>query len=317
MSIQGRQTVAVGAQPTNLDIFVEDGITQQLIDPSGIHFRIRDPLGVDVITTTSGNKLSIGHYNASGVTIPASSPIGEGWKIFWEVVAPGGGSGLFVEEFCTRSASLNATFSSRDVGVETIFDRVRIDVGDPDGRMLTNGLLTRYLEKSIARCNRRLGLVDLETGNTPFHFFLFFTSALSRPRLEVNLLTGIITPDTDPYVDIIIMQMEELVLRAEMSNFKRLNPNLGGSLASGIFGATTEGVSVRNADGVTISVSPVRFSTRAKLFMADVERISAEVKEAIRDFRWRLAGAAGVDVTIPRYGYNYGTLYHGWGGRAR
>jgi hypothetical protein len=108
--------------------------------------------------------------------------------------------------------------------------------------------------------------------------------------------------------------MEELVLRAEMSNFKRLNPNLGGTLASGMAGATTEGVSVKNADGVTITVSPARFTTRAKLFMQDVERITEEVKLAIRDFRWRLSGAAGINVTIPRYYHGYHTSYHGYGG---
>lgn len=312
MAVEGRPTINVGSAATALDIYVKDD-QGAFVDPSGIIFRIFDPLAAIVVTETSGGKVSTGVYNASGVTIPAGSPIGEGWRIDWSVTLVGGASGTFAEAFCTKLAGLSASFSDPSVTVETIYDRVRLDVGDINGQIFTDGLLRRTLEKAIARANRRLGLVSIETGNSPSHFFLFFNSTLSRAKIEVNLTTGVLTPNTDPYIDIIIMQMEEIMLKAEMSNFKRLNVLLGGPLASGIAGAPNEGVSITNADGVKISVSASRYTARAKLFESDVKMIKEELDQAYRDFRWRLSGGAGIDVTMPRYGfYGYGTGYAGY-----
>lgn len=314
MSVNGQAIINVGSAATLLDIFVKDD-NDAFVDPSGVTFRIFDPLGSEVVTETTGGRVSLGRYNASGVTIPAGSPVGEGWRVDWSVVLTGGASGLFSESFCTKLPGLAATFSDPSVSVETIYDRVRIDVGDPDGQIFTNGLLQRTLQKAISRANRRLGLVDVQAGEGPSQFFLLFTGILNRPKIEVNLNTGVLSPDTDPYVDIIILQMEEILLRAEMSNFKRLNANLGGVLASGVVSAVNEGVSATNADGVKISIAPGRFTARANLFKADAEMIAEELKNAIRDFRWRLSGAAGIDVTIPRYGhFGHGTGYAGYNG---
>jgi len=318
MSINGQTTINIGSSAASLDIFIKDD-ADVAVDPSGIIFRIFDPLDAVVVTETSGNKVDVGRYNASGVTIPTTSPIGEGWRIDWSIVLAGGTSGTFSESFCTKTPGLSATFSSPTVDVETIYDRVRIDIGDPDGSIFTDGLLQRTLKKAIDRANRRLGLVDVESGNSSSHFFLFFNCSLRRPKIEVDLSTGVLTPNTDPYIDIIILQMEEILLRAEMSNFKRLNVLLGGTLASGVTSATKEGVSITNADGVKIAVAPGRFSARANMFKQDVDLISAEVERAIRDFRWRLSGNAGIDVTLPRYGsygygYGHGTGYAGYNG---
>jgi hypothetical protein len=225
---------------------------------------------------------------------------------------------MFSQPFCTTLPNLSASFSSGSEEASTIYDRVRLDLGDFGGQIFTDGILQRTLSKAIARVNRKLGLVELQTGSRPYYFYLYFTSAVNRPKIEVDLDTGNLTPDTDPYVDIIVLQMEEILLRAEASNFKRLNPSLGGAMSSGLVGVTGEGVSVTNADGVKIAVSPGRFSARAKMFAEDVERVSQEVERAIRDFRWRLSGSAGIDVTIPRYYYGaFYTTYNGYGGSPR
>lgn len=318
MATNGRPTIAIGASASDLDIYIRDVATSTLIDPSGITYDIYDPVNTPVVSGVSGTYVSLGRYSASGTIIPGGFVTGEGWRIDWNVILNGGVSGLFSQQFCTTLPTLSASFTDTAEDISTIYDRVRLDLGDINGQIFTDGILQRTLSKAVSRVNRRLGLVELQTGSRPFYFYLYFTSALQRPRIEVNLENGTMTPDTDPYVDIVTLQMEEILLRAEASNFKRFNSGLGGPLSSGLVGITGEGVSVTNADGVKIAVSAGRFSTRAKMYADDADRVSEEIKRAIRDFRWRLSGSAGLDVTIPRYYYGaYYTTYNGYGGSPR
>lgn len=315
MSINSQPTIAIGTSASNLDIYIRDTATNELITPSGITYDIYDPANTPVVSGVNGTYVSLGRYSASGTVIPNGFVVGEGWAINWNVILEGGVFGTFIQNFCTTLPTLSASFSSTLEEVSTIYDRVRLDLGDWDGQIFTDGILQRTLSKAIARVNRRLGLVELHSGSRPFYFYLYFTSALQRPKISVDLDTGMMTPDTDPYVDIVVLQMEEILLRAEATNFKRFNSNLGGTLSSGLVGITGEGVSVTNADGVKIAVSAGRYSARAKMFAEDVDRIAKEIERAIRDFRWRLSGSAGLNVTIPRYYYGAQyTAYNGYGG---
>lgn len=297
------RTLTVGTSGVGLDIFFQDRNTNQTIDPVGITFTITDPLSNLVIGTSSGVRVEPGRYDARNAIIPSSGIIGEGWTIYWSVSFPGSVSGNFSEDFAVQLASISATFSSPTVDTETIYDRVRLDVGDPNAQIFNDGLLQRVLAKSIARLNRRLGIVEVCQHSSLNALIILFSTNTPTVPITVNFDTGIITPNTDPYVDILTLQMEEILMTAEASNMKRLNVLLGGPFGSGISNMQNEGVAIRNADGVSIDVAVSRFVKRADMFKWDAERIAKELELAIKDFRWRLSACNGIDVTMPRYWY--------------
>lgn len=306
---QDGRILTVGAAATDLDIFITAGQNGAATDPSGITLRIFDPAGIEAVTTTSGSKLDVGRYSASGAIIPTGFVLGEDWEIKWDVVLPGGASGQFVEKFCVALPTLSASFAS-SVGnsVESLFDRVRIDLGDPDSMIFTDGFLRRTIKKAVSRVNRRLGLVSV-TNNNSFIWLIAFTSRVSTPTLTLDLLNGTIDPDSDPYADILVLQMEEILLQSETVALQRLNPNTAGILGSGLAGVAGDGVSVTDVDGVTISKAVGRLAHRADLAKFNIKQISDQLEQAIKDLRWRLAGGSGKDVSCPRWpGHG-----NGWG----
>lgn len=297
------KTLTVGAAATDLDIFIRESLNSALLDPSGLTFRIFDYLNVEAVTEVSGAKIDIGHYTASGAIIPQGYSLGGPWEIRWDVVLPGGASGQFIEEFNVVLPSLAVSFSSSvDNSVETLFDRVRIDIGDPNGTIFSDGLLSRILQKSITRLNRRLGLVRLSSP-APYLWIVEFVCGGSAgiPNLSVDLLAGTISPNSDPYADLVVLQMEEILLQSESIALQRLNANTAGSFGSGLQGVSADGVSVTNVDGVTITKSIGRLSHRADLTKFNLGNISKMLEDGIKDIKWRLSGAHGIDVTMPRY----------------
>jgi len=306
---QDGRILTVGAAATDLDIFVQAGQNGAATDPTDIRFRIFDPTGAEAVTETLGTPLDVGHFNASGAIIPTGFVLGEDWQIKWDVTLPGGASGQFVENFCVALPSLAASFaSSVDNSVESLFDRVRIDLGDPDGKIFTDGLLRRSIKKAVSRVNRRLGLVRV-TSTSSFIFLIAFITSVATPVLTLDLLNGTIDPDTDPYADILILQMEEILLTSELVALGRLNVHTAGVFGSGLVGVNKDGVSITNADGVMISQAVGRLSHRADIGKFNVNKIREELGQAIKDLRWRLASGSGKDVTIPRYGHGMGYGY--------
>jgi hypothetical protein len=306
--------LTVGSNASDLDIFITAGQNGIPTDPSGITFRIYDPTNALAVDTVAGNRVDLGRYNASGAIIPNGFVIGDNWQIKWDVVLFGGASGQFVEDFSVALPSLAASFSANTPNnIESMFDRVRLDIGDPDGMIFIDGLLRRTLKKAVSRVNRRLGLVQV-TSNSDFIFLIAFISRVSTPVLTLDLQLGTISPDTDPYVDIVILQMEEILLTSELVAFQRLNAHTAGRFGSGIIGTAGDGVSVRNADGVTISKSVQRLTTRADLGKYNLDGIRKQLEEAIKDMRWRLAGGNGKDVAIPQYMRGRGGAYGAFGG---
>ena len=308
---QDGRILTVGASATDLDIYVTAGQNGAPVDPANIRFRIFDPTGAEAVSETSGTYITTGRYSASGAIIPNGYALGDDWQVKWDVVLPGGASGQFVENFTVALPTLSASFSS-SVGnsVSSVFDRVRLDIGDPDAMIFNDGILRQTLKKAISRVNRKLGLVRISEENS-FVFLVAFTSRVSTPVLTVDLLNGTITPDTDPYVDILILQMEEILLQSEGIAMQRLNNQTAGVFGSGIVNVSGDGVSVTNADGVSISTSPTRLSFRADMAKFNLKNIKDELDHAIRDLRWRLSGANGKDISIPRWG-GAGNGYGPW-----
>jgi hypothetical protein len=306
MACDGR-TLTVGTAATELDIYITDGPDGAALDPTDIRFRIFDPTGAEAVTETLGTPIGVGVYTASGAIIPTGYQLGEDWSIVWDIVTPSA-SGQSTELFCVAESTLATSFSPlADNNIESLFDRVRLDVGDPDGLIFTNGFLRRILKKAVSRVNRRLGLVQV-TQDSFYIWLIAFTSRVSTPVLTINFESGTIDPDTDPYADIVILQMEEIVLTGETVALQRLNQTTAGVYGSGLGGVAADGVSATNADGVTISKAVGRLSHRADLAKFTLTNIRAELERAIQDLRWRLSGGAGRDVSIPRY-------WHGGYGR--
>jgi len=309
---QDGKILTVGTAATELDIFITAGQNGAALDPTDIRFRIFDPTGAEAVTETLGTKVDVGVYTASGAIIPSGFQLGENWSINWDITLPST-SGQATEMFCVASAQLATSFANPvDNSVESLFDRVRIDIGDPDALIFTDGLMRRTMKKAVSRVNRRLGLVQVSQ-DSHFIWLIGFTSRVSTPTLTLNLNAGTIDPATDPYADILVLQMEEILLTGETVALQRLNQTTAGSFGSGLIGVAADGVSATNADGVTISKAVGRLSHRADLAKFNLNAIREELKKAIQDLRWRLAGGAGRDVSIPKFGY-YGGGYGNGGG---
>ncbi len=312
MACDGR-ILTVGTAATELDIFITAGQNGAPLDPTAIRFRIFDPTGAEAVSETAGAYVNTGVYSASGAVIPTGFQLGEDWSIVWDIVTPST-SGQSTELFCVSDATLATTFSNpADNNIESLFDRVRIDIGDPDGVIFTDGLMRRTIKKALSRVNRRLGLVNVSQ-DSYYIWTIAFTSRSSTPVLTLDLNNGTIDPDTDPYADILVLQMEEILLTGETVALQRLNPATAGAFGSGIQGVAADGVSVTNADGVSISKAVGRLSHRADLAKFTLTNIRKELERAIQDLRWRLAGGSGRDVTVPKFfhrgGYgNYGGYY--------
>lgn len=308
---QDGKILVVGTAATELDIFITAGQNGAPLDPTDIRFRIFDPTGAEAVTETLGTKVDVGVYSASGAIIPTGFQLGEDWSIVWDIVTPST-SGQSTELFCVADATLATSFQNpADNNVESLFERVRIDIGDPDAKIFTDGLMRKTLKKAVSRINRRLGLVCV-TEESYFIWLIAFTSRVTTPVLTLDLQNGTIDPDADPYADILVLQMEEILLTGETVALQRLNPNTAGAFGSGLLGISADGVSATNADGVTISKAVGRLSHRADLAKFTLKSIRDELERAIQDLRWRLAGGSGRDVSIPRY-YHGG--YGGYGGR--
>ncbi len=307
---QNGRTLIVGTAATELDIFVTAGQNGAPLDPTDIRFRIFDPAGLEAVTETPGTKIGVGVYTASGAIIPTGFQLGEDWSIVWDITTPSI-SGQSTELFCVADALLATSFAnSVDNSIESLFDRVRIDLGDPNGLIFIDGLMRRTIKKAASRVNRRLGLVTVSQ-NGHFIWLIGFTSRVSTPVLTLDLLNGTIDPDTDPYADILVLQMEEIFLTGETIALGRLNQTTAGAFGSGLQGIAGDGVSVTNVDGVVISKAVGRLSHRADLAKFNLKNIREELEKAIQDLRWRLAGGSGRDVTIPKF------LHGGYGGGHR
>jgi len=165
-----------------------------------------------------------------------------------------------------------------------IYNGVLLDIGDPDGLVFTETFLNNLLAKAVRRLNHVLGL-----------------SSTSRPRgipgykslksqispITYSLASNSISPDNDEIADLIILMMEYIIKKGEISALKRLNVAYGGVYKTD---AANDDLSVKNADGVEVRVGANRLSTRARLFEMDLNTIKEELDNAIKTFLYRQVG---------------------------
>lgn len=168
-------------------------------------------------------------------------------------------------------------------GVTGIYEAVLLDVGDPDQQIFVDSFLRKIFTKSVRRLNQKLcsSAVVRPRGIPGYH-------SLRVANITYDLNGNTISPDTDELADLIILQMEYVIAKGEISALKRLNAAYGGAYATSVGGAAVDDMEVVNADGVKIKVGAGRLNNRVKLFQLDLETIKEELDEAIMAYLGRM-----------------------------
>lgn len=281
------KVLTVGQDTSALDIF----LAANFLPVSGkyVGFQLFDAASVSAVSGVALNP-ELGHYIGSGL-IPVGYQNGT-WHVNWTIVTLANNVVFASEPFSVQDINVTIGFVPAADKTGSIYEAVRIDIGDPEGHIFNDEFLKHVLIKATRRVNHRLGL-----------------SAKSRPlgipggfggpnikvaHLDVNVETGFISPDNDELTDILILMCEYIIITAETSALKRL----GASFASGPFsivlgGISNEGISVRNADGVDINISAGRLQARTAMQRLDVETRTKELNDAIKAYLSRMTGNFG------------------------
>jgi hypothetical protein len=290
-------TLAANQSGVALDIFVKAGSV--LYDPAVITFQVVDANGAVQGSGVNGEyygyKTSVGHYNAGLFTVPSSGAVGS-WTITWTVDAA-----TKNETFTVAAPTLTTAGDAPNI-LDVIYDRIRIDIGDINGDIFTDALLERYTGKAVARLNRALGISRKvrPIGITPGGL----GTPAKIPSIAIDFDQRTLYPENDEISDIIVLQSEVLITKAEMAVLRRAGASSAGSPGAELLTATSgitsgnegEGIMVRNADGVTVDTRQ-RFNAwsaqRVKLFLDEAKMREKELADAIRQLRLDFAGSMG------------------------
>ena len=279
--------LTVGQAASALDIFLT--ANGAAVSGKYVGFQLFDAANASAVSGVALNP-ALGQYTGSGL-IPAGYQLGS-WHVNWTIVTQTDSAALASEPFQVQDLVVTIGFVPPTDKTATIYDAVRIDIGDPEGHIFDDNFLQHVLVKAVRRLNQRLGL---SRTSRP----LGIPGGFGGPKIQVGELTvdvegGTISPDNDELCDLIILMMEYIIITGETSALKRL----GASFASGPYATVlgsvgNEGISVTNADGVTINVSTGRLQTRATLQRLDVETRTKELETAIKAFLNRETGNFG------------------------
>jgi hypothetical protein len=278
------KTLTVGAAATSLDIFLSaNGIA---VSGQYVGFELFDAAGVSASSGIAINP-ALGTYTASGV-IPAGFQLGT-WRVDWDVITAGGSLVNASEPFCVNDATIAIGFVPAADKTGSIYEAVRIDIGDPDGNTFDDDFLKRVLIKSVRRLNQRLGLSRTSRprgvpGN-------FGGQRLQIAELTLDVEAGTVTPNNDELCDLIILMMEYVIITSETSAWKRFEAS--GPFAGGAASLSRDGIMVKNADGVTIDISAGRLQSRTTLHRLDVQTREKELDTAIKAYLGRMTGNFG------------------------
>jgi hypothetical protein len=282
------KTLSVGSNLNALDIFLNvDGAA---INASGVLFYVYDAANVLAASGIPTNP-AVGQYQGSG-TIPAGFSLGV-WRMDWAITPVGGGEVTASEQFYVQAMNISFTLNPPTDVVTSIYDFVRHDIADPDGLIFIDSYLQRILLKAITRLNNKLGLAPTMRGPTGIEG-QFGGRRIRVIPLTVDIDAGTITPPGDEYEDLLVLQMEQIILTSEISALKRLSASAASGPASiAMLEAVNDDVSVRNADGVQVSIGGGRLQTRASLYKFDAERITKELDDSVKRYLSRLTGNFG------------------------
>ena len=275
------KVLTVGQAASALDIFLS--ANGAAVSGKYVGFELFDAANASAVSGVALNP-ELGHYVGSGL-IPAGFQLGA-WHIDWTIVTLADNLVFATEPFIVQDVSVTIGFVPPGDVTSAIYDAVRIDIGDPDGQVFDDDFLKRVLQKAVRRLNQRLGLSPVSRPKgIPGNF--------GGPRIKVapiiaDVEAGTVTPSNDEIHDLVIMQMELIILESEVSALKRLT-------ATGPFASTVaqDGISVTNADGVSVTISTGRLGFRSDLHKFDVKTRRDELEAAIRAFLNRMTGNFG------------------------
>lgn len=171
-----------------------------------------------------------------------------------------------------------------------IYEAVRLDIGDPEAQIFNDAFLQRIFVKSVRRLNQSLGL---SATSRPPGIPGYKALATKISSITYDISGDTISPDNDEIADLIILQMEYIVAKGELSALKRLSSAYGGAYASSIGSAEGDDMSVTNVDGVVIRSGMSRLNNRTRLVLEDANLIKKELDEAIKKFLGRQTGNYG------------------------
>ncbi len=281
------KSLTVGSAASALDIFLS--ANGAAVSGKYVGFEMFDAANASVVSGVALNP-SLGKYVGSGL-IPAGNQLGD-WRIDWTIITLGNGLVTASEPFCVQDATVSIGFQPPEDKIASLYEAVRLDIGDPEGSIFDDDFLKRILTKAVRRMNHRLGIgATARPKGIPGGF--------GGPRIKVspivaNTEAGTITPNTDELCDLVVMQMELIILESELSAFKRLQASANaGPFATLAGSASQDGVSVTNADGTSVTLSPSRLSVRADLHKFDVKMRREELEKAIRSYLSRSSSNYG------------------------
>ena len=282
--------LTVGDSLAPLDIFLQANGVAIDAKTNGVGAEIFDAANV---STASGVALNpqTGKYTASG-TIPAGFQLGT-WRVDWTIVTAADELLTASENFRVNSVNVQVGFVDSADKTGSIYDAVRLDIGDPDGAVFDDGFLSRVLIKAVRRLNHRLGLAPSFRGPTgiPGNFGGRRIKVLP---ITLDIAAGTLTPNNDEYCDLAILMMEYIIVSSETTALKRLQASAtSGPYLKTLGSAEQDGISVTNADGVTVNISGGRLANRVALHRLDLATRKEEIETAIREFRSRISGNFG------------------------
>jgi len=281
------KTLTVGQAASALDIFLS--ANGAAVSGQYVGFELFDATNASAVSGVALNPV-LGKYVGSGV-IPAGFQLGD-WRVDWTIITQTNSLVTATEPFCVQDVDVTVGFQPADDKTSQIYEAVRLDIGDPAGTIFDDDFMKRVLTKAVRRLNHRLGL-------SPTSRPQGIPGGFGGPRIKVSPIVadtedGTITPDNDEICDIVVMQMELIILESEISALKRLAAtSASGPFATLVAGAGKDGISVKNADGVTVNISGGRLQVRADLHKFDVKTRREELEKAIKTFQFRMTGNFG------------------------
>jgi hypothetical protein len=224
--------------------------------------------------------------------IPAGFELGN-WRVEWDIITAAMTHLQATEQFCVQDVNVKIGFVPGTDKTGSIYEAVRIDLGDPDGIVFDDGFLSRTLTKATRRLNQKLGTAVAFRGPTGIEG-QFGGRRIRVTPITVDIEAGTLTPNNDEVCDLVILQMEYIIVSSEISALKRLGASVGsGPFASLSQAASRDGISVTNADNVNVTIQGGRLNARVNLAKFDAEMRKNELDEAVKAFLSRNSGNFG------------------------
>lgn len=290
------KTLTIGSDSSSLDIFLSDA-NNIPVTANYVGFELFDASNTSVVSGIATNPQA-GKYAASGVIPSVSQVVDPGtnvllgdWRINWDIITSSNTLQRGSEQFCVQDVTVKIGFVPSTSKTFEIYDAIRVDLGADDGSILTDSLLERTVVKSVRRLNRVLGLSH--TSRPKGVSGGFGSNKIKVSPIVFDKSAGTITPNNDEICDLVVLQSEYILATSEMHALKRLSSSGTGPFASVTAGAAQDGISVTNADGVTVTISGGRLGNRVALHRDLAKGLKEELDAAIKAFLGRMTGNFG------------------------